>query len=517
MPELIETDRDLELLAESPLVRPKPEMATGSKNLDRNPSFGYSFQLFQVGFLLWLADVFAAAATISFGFLVTVSLGRTVNHFLPFLGCVLSAYTICIWSSGLYPGIGWHPAKEIKQLFRASLAASLGMTVALLMGSSWASPYIWMLGFGFPLQLFLLPLFRSTMKSFMRWQHWGVPFYFLGERQAVMRVYRDMNRFGWTMLRPLGRFAAADVSNEFRETSDEIIDALEWRFEQQVTYLGTPDLLSSMAKKSGVFWLFVVAENPTAELRASDPNISQTFPGVICIDDSRSQGYSGSATVSCGLTSGIRFEESLLLPWPKFLKRSLDVIVASSAIFLLSPLLIFIALMTKFTSPGPIFYSHGRIGRGGRAFKAWKFRSMRVDADRALETYLEQHPELREEWERDHKLREDPRITRLGRVLRKLSLDELPQLWNVLTGDMSLVGPRPIVHAEIIKYGDTFRYYLRVTPGITGLWQISGRNNTTYQERLAYDEAYVRNWSPWLDLYILLRTIRTVLLCEGAY
>jgi lipopolysaccharide/colanic/teichoic acid biosynthesis glycosyltransferase len=139
------------------------------------------------------------------------------------------------------------------------------------------------------------------------------------------------------------------------------------------------------------------------------------------------------------------------------------------------------------------------------------------DAHYVLEQYLEDNPDARDEWERDQKLRYDPRVTRIGRFLRKTSLDELPQLWNVLRGEMSLVGPRPIVTKEIEKYGPYFGAYTMVKPGITGLWQVSGRNNTTYEERVQLDAYYVRNWSPWMDLYLLIRTIRIVLFAHGAY
>jgi lipopolysaccharide/colanic/teichoic acid biosynthesis glycosyltransferase len=139
------------------------------------------------------------------------------------------------------------------------------------------------------------------------------------------------------------------------------------------------------------------------------------------------------------------------------------------------------------------------------------------NADVVLEHYLDEHPELQDEWNRDHKLKYDPRVTRIGRFLRKTSLDELPQLWNVIRGDMSLVGPRPIVEAEIEKYGHYYGLYTMVKPGITGLWQVSGRNNTTYDERVQLDAYYVRNWSPWMDLFLLLRTIRIVLFAKGAY
>jgi lipopolysaccharide/colanic/teichoic acid biosynthesis glycosyltransferase len=142
---------------------------------------------------------------------------------------------------------------------------------------------------------------------------------------------------------------------------------------------------------------------------------------------------------------------------------------------------------------------------------------MVANADEVLAKYLAKDPVLADEWRRDHKLRHDPRITRVGRFLRKTSLDELPQLWNILCGDMSLVGPRPIVEGEIGKYGEAFDLYTRVRPGVTGLWQVSGRNNTTYQERIEFDEFYVKNWSVWLDFYILGQTVKAVLLAEGAY
>lgn len=142
---------------------------------------------------------------------------------------------------------------------------------------------------------------------------------------------------------------------------------------------------------------------------------------------------------------------------------------------------------------------------------------MRVDAEQVLESYLASDPTLRAEWERDHKLKQDPRVTWVGNILRKTSLDELPQLWNVLVGDMSLVGPRPIVDAEKEKYGASFSLTSRVMPGITGLWQVSGRNNTTYERRVSLDAYYARNWSLWFDVYILLRTIKTVVRREGAY
>jgi len=199
------------------------------------------------------------------------------------------------------------------------------------------------------------------------------------------------------------------------------------------------------------------------------------------------------------------------------LKRLIDLPLAVLCGLVVLPMVAIIALLVKLSSRGPVFFSGKRIGAGGRHFYAWKFRTMRTDAEQVLEEHLAKCPELRRQWEETQKLKNDPRVTRLGRFLRKASLDELPQLLNVLKGDMSLVGPRPIVDQEVCRYGDVFKLYCSVLPGITGLWQISGRNNTTYEERVGYDATYVRNWSVWLDLSILVRTAKVVLLQEGAY
>jgi Undecaprenyl-phosphate galactose phosphotransferase WbaP len=198
-------------------------------------------------------------------------------------------------------------------------------------------------------------------------------------------------------------------------------------------------------------------------------------------------------------------------------KRAIDLaLVIVGGIFVV-PICALIALLIKLDSRGPVVFRHLRFGRDGRSFRVLKFRTMAVNGDELLKHALATNPELRAEWERDQKLRQDPRVTRMGRFLRITSLDELPQLWNVFIGDMSLVGPRPIVLNEFKKYGDKLEIYMQATPGITGLWQVSGRNNTTYDERVDYDCQYVAAQSTLLDLKILLRTVKVVLFREGAY
>ncbi|HEV2270401.1 MAG TPA: sugar transferase [Steroidobacteraceae bacterium] len=197
-------------------------------------------------------------------------------------------------------------------------------------------------------------------------------------------------------------------------------------------------------------------------------------------------------------------------------KRILDVAGAIVLAAVFSPLILLIAVRMR-QEGGSIIYKHRRIGRDGRAFECLKFRTMVPNADQVLRELLERDPAIKAEWVRDHKLRSDPRVTRLGRFLRRTSLDELPQLWNVMRGEMSLVGPRPVVREELLRYGRNVRTYLSAKPGITGLWQVKGRNDTDYRRRVVLDTYYVRNQNLLLDLYILVKTTRVVLGGSGAY
>ncbi len=207
---------------------------------------------------------------------------------------------------------------------------------------------------------------------------------------------------------------------------------------------------------------------------------------------------------------------NLAQPGYAWFKRTFDVVVAGLLLVLLAPLFLLMSFLIR-RDGGKAFYGHTRIGRNGKSFRCLKFRSMRMDADKVLQDLLARDAGARAEWEKDFKLKNDPRITPIGRFLRKTSLDELPQLINVIKGEMSLVGPRPVVSAELDRYGDYARLYLQVFPGITGLWQVSGRNDTSYNERVSLDAWYVQNWSIWYDIAILFKTINVVLNQRGAY
>ncbi len=198
-------------------------------------------------------------------------------------------------------------------------------------------------------------------------------------------------------------------------------------------------------------------------------------------------------------------------------KRLTDFVVSLALIVATLPLMIAIAVAIKLESPGPVLFRHRRVGRGGREFDLLKFRTMVADAEARLEAYLRSDPELLEEWNATYKLRNDPRVTRVGRLLRKSSLDELPQLFNILLGEMSMVGPRAVVRGELGRFGDLVPTILSVKPGLTGLWAVSGRSDVGYEDRARLEHRYVTHWSFLLDLRILLRTVPAVVRGHGAY
>ena len=207
------------------------------------------------------------------------------------------------------------------------------------------------------------------------------------------------------------------------------------------------------------------------------------------------------------------------LSWPGHaLKRVFDLISVVVILALFGWLMLVIAVAVRLSGGSNVIYGHTRVGRKGRQFPCYKFRSMVSNSDDVLRQLLETDPEAREQWERDFKLKDDPRITRIGRFIRKTSLDELPQLWNVVKGDMSIVGPRPVVQAEFDQYyGNARQHYLSVSPGLTGLWQVSGRNDLDYEQRVQLDKSYVENWNVFSDFLIVMRTVKVMVMRRGAY
>lgn len=214
---------------------------------------------------------------------------------------------------------------------------------------------------------------------------------------------------------------------------------------------------------------------------------------------------------------GLELHSNLKLKHFRWMKKITDYSLAILFFLLTLPVMAACALLVKLTSPGPIIYSTNRIGKRGKKFQIHKFRTMHINSDSLLKKHFQDHPDAEKEFKEKFKIKNDPRVTTIGKFLRATSLDELPQLINILNGQMSLIGPRPIVDAEKNYYGEHFKAITSIKPGLTGLWQVSGRSNLNYNERVELDNYYVMNWSIWLDFYILLKTVKEVLFCRGAY
>jgi len=280
-----------------------------------------------------------------------------------------------------------------------------------------------------------------------------------------------------------------------------------------------PKELQHLAKQPGVQWILALDHGQAAAREHWLRQLSQWGAQEICvIPDMRGiplYGTNMSYFFSYEVTV-LRIRNNLKR-WPtRLTKRLFDGFLASLLLVIFSPVFLYLYFHIK-KDGGPAFFRQQRIGRKGEPFECLKFRTMVVDAQERLEKLLAQNPQMKAEWARDHKIKEDPRVTPLGAFLRRTSLDEIPQLFNVLKGEMSLVGPRPIVKAELEKYGDDVGYFLMVRPGMTGLWQVSGRNDMSYDKRVYLDTWYVKNWSLWYDLVILFKTVNVVIARSGAY
>lgn len=408
---------------------------------------------------------------------------------------------------GLYPGVGVNPVVELKHVTLGSLTATLALFAmdAAFLGIQ-VRPLAIVLMTGV-FALVLVPVMRSWVRTLLgRGNWWGQPALVVGAGPSGQVLFESLKKNPTLGLRPVGILSTEE-------------DAL-WHSEEleSAHYLGMVHDAASIAAEHQALWALVALPDQPRESLTRTLDACQALPNVILVPGFEELPSLWNRAQDVGGVMGIHVRERLLCPSSQLWKRAVDVFTVTMGGLVLLPFFAVCCLLIKAISPGPAFYGHERIGRNGKKFKAWKFRTMVVNADKILDQYLEENEELRAEWEATQKLQSDPRIIRgVGHILRKTSLDELPQLWNVLRGEMSLVGPRPIVTDEIRKYGGVYSLYLRVTPGITGLWQISGRNLTTYEERVTLDAYYVRNWSPWLDLFILGRTVKTVLLREGAF
>ena len=380
---------------------------------------------------------------------------------------------------GLYPGYGLTAPEEL----RRQTYATLLLAAFVLAGGSlfrFSADYSRLvLVITVLLMLLTLPLFRAGVKALLASTPvWGMPVAVIGRGPRYQSIVDILEAHPSLGLRPNQKPGKRPQrAAHCMLVTDELTVAL-------------PELLDELNRRFKRVWLL--------------PDLLDVSSVWVTPRDLRGH-------------LALELRNNLLDARSKLLKRSLDVVLSLLVGLPSLPLLALLAIWVRLDSRGPVFLRQTRIGREGRPFIMFKFRTMKLDADRRLELLLASNPSARHEWLATRKLRNDPRVTSVGRFLRATSLDELPQVLNIWHGDMSFVGPRPVMADELGYYGDRVKLYTQVRPGLTGLFQVSGRSELTYPERVRLDAYYVRNWSLWLDLVVLARTVRAVVSRQGAY
>jgi Undecaprenyl-phosphate galactose phosphotransferase WbaP len=426
-----------------------------------------------------IASVVLAAKLLAPGILATAGFRSDVAAYT----CLVCA--VIAWLR-LYPGVMLDPVNEARRLTIGTGIATAVAFVALELivdfdlgrglGIAFAT---WGIS---ALAIILGRWCARCLLGGRRW--WGIPVTVVGELAAAQKVVELMHRNPRQGLRPVEASPSTPILSQKRTVQPWVVLATSCQL--------TEEAATDWAVRLGARNLLII----DPERRELADRLARSLP---------------SRALSAIQVSPKLYRRGFLNA-----KRLFDIGCVALLLLMLAPLFLAVAVAVRLSSPGPVFFGHNRIGRGGRHFRALKFRTMRV-GDHILRDHLAANPAAAAEWAASQKLKDDPRVTKIGAFLRATSIDELPQLWNVLRGDMSLVGPRPIVDDEVEKYGQVLALYLRVMPGITGLWQVSGRNNTSYEQRVWLDAHYVRNWSMTLDLYILVRTIGVVVRRDGAY
>ena len=389
---------------------------------------------------------------------------------------------------GSYPGMPLGPVEEFRRLVLSALLTHLLVMAVLGFSREVEQISRVVLVVSAFLTAATAQTFRDILRSLLKRFGLGqIPAFVVGEGETATRLIQhlaDDPFFGFRIVRRFGR-------EELRE-------------------------IVAAGRQANVQHVFCCYRDDRF-FQAQLASFTQQFAFVEYLPTIEAIPIAGARAIAVGTLGGLEMvnqRRMRLLAWEK---NVIDFVLAFSIFIVALPFFLVVPILIKVTSPGPIFYRAKRLGKKGRPISVWKFRSMYRDADARLQSLLDADPALKAEFARDFKLKNDPRVTPLGRILRKTSIDELPQLFNVFCRDMALVGPRPIVEKEISYYGSAFEIFSSVRPGITGLWQASGRSDTDYAERVSLDVNYVLNWSPWLDVWIVFKTVRSVLLMRGSY
>lgn len=468
---------------------------------------------FKCGLSLFFVDIFMLMACIGIGFFIVNLFSIGNINFKSFINysVFLPIFTIFFIVNGLYPGIMIPHAEEVKRCTQSVFFTFLIIILVILFSNmkniqftkkivkeSHDLQIIIALVIALIFSIPVLPGIRSLSKHFFaRFNYWGVP--------AVIYTTGD------------SAFPVVDrliANKHFCYRPVIIIDSNKPSLSE---YKGIPIFENSDTEIFKVIKELKIKNAFICSYEGDLSSIMSYYRYTVSVSKKQNSFTCTQHLKEIADIIAFSSTHNLTIKPYYFLKRLVDIFIVVLFTPILIPLFIILSLLVKCTSKGPVFYGHKRIGKNGKEFKCWKFRSMVSNSQEILEEILRTDPVRAAQWEAERKFVDDPRVTKIGKILRKTSLDELPQLFNVLVGQMSLVGPRPVTAPEVEKYGKAKDFVLSVLPGLTGLWQVNGRSETSYEERIYFDGYYIQNWSVWLDLWILIKTIWVVLKGKGAY
>ena len=459
-----------------------------------------------VNVLLILVDIITVSSAVMLSaairYLLVPLMGGVINWSLIINSLVFFVIfnVILAWLNGLYPGFGLAAVQEMQKVLYVVSLASVFLGVIL---------FLQQLGMAFSRMIFVMTWFLSALfmmlgrfairNRFSRFPWWGIPMIVIGSHARIAPVIEKLLQTRRLGFRPVYYFDPG-------AQTDQPISGV-FPIENQ----GALQDLVAQSKIQHVVLTDPVADFNTVEFEW----MRDVFPNILFILDTAPFGSLWVRTIDVHGTLAIETNYHLLNKQETIIKRVLDMILALLLLLVSWPLFILLAILVRLDSKGPILYTQKRLGQDGEAFDSYKFRTMYEDADEKLHELLAADADADREYQEYHKLTNDPRVTRVGKVLRRYSLDEMPQFINVLKGDMNLIGPRSYLPRELPAMGTSAKIILKVKPGITGWWQVMGRNETSFKERLQLDEYYISNWSIWLDIYVIIKTVWVLIRGEG--
>lgn len=464
---------------------------------------------FWSGLMLLAVDLITIMLCIGTSFFIINLINRSFINFRSFVTywIYLPAFIAVFYVAKLYPGMVLAPAEEIRRFTVSSFFCFMGIAISVIFETDHKEMIAVAMVCSIPFASLALPIARQFGRLlFSRTLVWGVPaaiYIFDNSKNiAVDRLIRHPE---------LGYKPAVIINSSIKKQGESVYyDIPEFPPTNEIH-----DVLRKLKVKVAI--IIETKEGNLSDNHELYTSIMQQYRYIISIPYNQDIRSVYTSVRDINGIIGYSTTQYLTKPGELFLKRMTDILLLLVAAVPTLLVTLIISIAIKVSSPGPVFYGHKRVGKNGKEITVWKFRSMVTNSQEILEKILAEDPVRRAEWEKDRKFKDDPRITKIGKFLRSSSLDELPQLWNILKGDMSFVGPRPVTTPELEKYGKQADFILSVQPGLSGMWQISGRSETAYEERINLDTYYIQNWSIWLDLWIITKTIWVVIRGKGAY